>query len=91
MISQLNSRQLLTLEKIFRVPTASDIRFDDLKSLVLALGGQISTKGRTSGSRIRILIGDNYANLHRPHPGQILGKGTIKDVRNFLKKTGLEP
>jgi hypothetical protein len=91
MISQLNSKQLQTLEKFFRIPTASDIRFSDFESLVLALGGQISTKGRASGSRVRVIIEDEYINLHKPHPGQILCKATTKDIRGFFKKIGVEP
>ena len=60
-----------------------------MKSLIEALGGTISTKGRTSGSRIRIVFGENYANLHDPHPSSVFCKGAIKDLRKFLKKIGV--
>ena len=89
MIPRLNSKQRRTLEGIFKNPTPSDIRSDDVKSLIEALGGTISTKGRTSGSRIRIVIGEYYANLHDPHPSPAFCKAAIKDLRKFLEKIGV--
>lgn len=87
----LNSRQRKTLEEIFANPVTSDIRFKEVEHLCLALGGSISTKGRTSGSRIRIIIGGLYLNLHEPHPGRTLSKASVKDLRNFLSRLGVTP
>jgi len=90
-IPRLNSKQRRTLEEIFKKPTSSNVRSDDVKSLIEGIGGSISTKGRTSGSRIRIIIGEHYANLHDPHPSPVLCKAAVKDLRNFFEKIGVKP
>jgi hypothetical protein len=91
MIPRLNPKQRRTLEEIFKNPTSSNIRSDDVKSLIESIGGSISTKGRTSGSRIRIVVGEYYANLHDPHPGPVFCKAAVKDLRNFFEKMGVTP
>lgn len=90
-MTPLNSKQRSTLERIFGNPTACDIRFAEVENLCIALGAVISTKGRTSGSRIRIIIDGNYLNLHEPHPSPVLSKATIKDLRNYFERIGIIP
>lgn len=54
-----------TLEKIFEVPTRSDINWNDVESMLLHFGADI-TEG--SGSRVRIALSGVRAVFHRPHP-----------------------
>lgn len=91
MVAELNSKQHRTLERIFQTPTPSDIRSDEVKTLIKALGGEVSVKGRTSGSRIRIYIGEAYLNMHDPHPEPVLCKAAVKDLKIFFERIGIEP
>jgi len=46
-----NTKQLKTLQLIFHQPTTTSLKFSDVESLVIALGGSVEER---SGSRIRI-------------------------------------
>jgi hypothetical protein len=91
MIPRLNSKQRRTLEEIFKSPTSSNIKSDEVKSLIEGIGGYISTKGRTCGARIRLIVGKHYAKLHDPHPSHVFCKAAIKDLRKFYEKIGVMP
>ena len=56
----------------------SDFSFDELVRL---MGG--------FGSRVSFDKGDESLTLHRPHPGNTVGKGVLKSVHVFLKNKGL--
>ncbi len=83
----MNKRHRRTLEKIFKVPERADILWNNIESLILSLGGEIS-EGR--GSRVRIALNGVRAVFHRPHPQKETNKGTVKSVRKYLKEAGVE-
>ena len=35
-------------------------------------------------------LGERKFSLHRPHPGQIIGKKTVEDIRSRLIGLGIE-
>ncbi|EHJ46534.1 hypothetical protein DFW101_0517 [Solidesulfovibrio carbinoliphilus subsp. oakridgensis] len=82
---RLNSARLRTWQALFVSPSRSDILWSDVKALIHALGGQeIHHHQKTTGSRVRFLLGGVKGFFHRPHPGTVLHKGCVADVREFL-------
>ena len=84
----MNEKQQRTFQRIFEKPERSDIYWNDVESLFIALGAEIS-EGR--GSRLRIAFKGVRAVFHRPHPERVAGKGTVKSVRRFLREAGVKP
>ncbi len=83
----MNKKQEKILNDIFTRPTRSDIAWSDIESLLKALGADI-TPG--SGSRVRCALNGVKAIFHRPHPERITTKGTVEDVRDFLRNAGIK-
>lgn len=77
-----------TLRKIFEVPTRADIVWDDVESMLLSFGAEI-TEG--SGSRVRIALNGVRAVFHRPHPEKEMDKGAVRSMQRFLSEAGYEP
>ncbi len=82
----MNSKQRRTLKDIFTKPPPADIRWEDIESLLGALGAE-RWEGR--GSRVRFLLNGQEASFHRPHPKPETDKGAVKSVRQFLEKAGV--
>lgn len=79
------SKKEKLLKRFTAVPPNSDLTYDELKALLENLGYQ---KIEGSGSRVKFFneaIRDLIL-LHKPHPGNILNKATIRDVQKKLKK-----
>ena len=83
----MNNKQKRVLDEIFSIPTRSDILWKDIESLLTALGTDL-TPG--AGSRIRCALKGVKAVFHRPHPEQSTTKGTVEDVRRFLRNAGVK-
>ena len=83
---KLNNKHQSTFHEIFQNPIRADIDWNDIESLIGALGGEIS---EGSGSRVRIYLNGIRAVFHRPHPSRITDKGAIKSVRRFLMEAGI--
>ena len=84
----MNKRQRRTLARIFDQPTRADVRWDELASLLRALGAE-EQKG--AGSRVRFVLDGSILSLHRPHPKPELRKYAVEDVQDFLAGRGIEP
>ncbi len=82
----MNKKQLRTLQKIFGMPTRSDIEWNEVRTLLTAYGADIR-EGK--GSRVRIILNNRILNLHSPHPQKELKKYAVELVRDFLKTTGV--
>ncbi len=82
----MNSKQKKTLDAIFATPTQSDILWSDIESLLRSLGTEIS---EGSGSRVRCALNGVKAVFHRPHPERKTTKGSVEDVRRFLRNAGV--
>lgn len=83
----MNSKHRRTILEIFENPVRSNILWNDIESLLVALGAEIS-EGR--GSRVRIYLKGVRAVFHRPHPQKETDKGAIKSMRRFLTEAGVE-
>jgi hypothetical protein len=84
----MNRKHQRTLETIFSTPVRANINWKDIESLFSALGAKIE-EGR--GSRVRILLNEEEAVFHRPHPQKETDKGAVVSVRRFLENAGLKP
>ncbi len=45
-----------------------DFTFEEMQTLLLALGFELSNKGKTSGSRVKFFKNGVFIILHKPHP-----------------------
>ncbi len=84
----MNKKQRQTLSKIFEKPERPDISWNDIESLFIALGADIS-EGK--GSRVRVALNQVRAVFHRPHPQRVTNKASVKSVRRFLTESGVKP
>lgn len=84
----MNNRQRATLVAIFAKPTPATIRWADIESLIVALGGTVT---ESEGSRVRLALNGVRATLHSPHPRPTTGRLTVRDVRRFLEQAGVAP
>ncbi len=83
----MNTRQKKTLSMIFDKPTRSDIRYEDVKAVLIA-SGAICREGK--GSRVRFEKGSSSVHIHKPHPARVLPKYSVDLVRDFLLVIGVE-
>lgn len=83
----LNNKQRQILELIFTNPVPSNILWQDIESLFIALGADVS---QGAGSRVRVKLNEVKAVFHEPHPEKETDKGAVKSVREFLLKAGIE-
>lgn len=77
-----------TLNAIFDDPVRSNVVWDEIIKLLIAMGAEIS-EGR--GSRVRIVIKGVRAVFHRPHPRKETDKGALKSMKRFLTEAGVKP
>ncbi len=82
----MNKKQRQTLLKIYEKPERSDIPWNDIERLFIALGAEIS---EGQGSRVRVALNDVRAVFHRPHPQRVTNKASVKSVRRFLTESGV--
>ena len=85
--AKLNSKNRNTLEAIFENPVRSDIHWDDIERLFVALGGIVDNKRK--GSRVGVSIRGVKALFHEPHPNTETDKGAVQSVREYLRRCGI--
>ena len=83
----MNAKHKQILSSIFANPLRSNILWEDVESLLTALGAE-RKEGR--GSRIRFTLNGVHAVFHRPHPRKEIIKPAIKDIRRFLLEAGIK-
>ena len=66
-----------------------DFTFEEMRSLLEALGFAMSNKGKTSGSRIKFMNGNIPIILHKPHPRKELLEYQVKQVIEVLEREDL--
>lgn len=76
-----------TLLAIFKDPIQSNVLWNDIEALLLALGAEIS---EGAGSRVRIALNNVRAVFHRPHPEKETDKGALKSMRRYLINAGVK-
>ena len=62
----------------------SNFTFDELKVVMSRCGFIMQNQGATSGSRIAFTNGVLAIKMHKPHPSKIVGRKTLKSIKDFL-------
>ena len=67
-----------------------DNTYSEAKHLLGQLGFEEFQKGKTSGSRVKFYRKSDgiIIQLHKPHPGDVMRPGAIRDLDNFLLELG---
>jgi hypothetical protein len=84
----MNARQAKTLAAIFGHPTPGNIRWNEIVSLIRAVG---DVDEKRSGSRVAFTVNGLTHINHKPHPGSEVGRASVRDIRDFLKDAGIIP
>jgi hypothetical protein len=84
----MNSKNRKTLEAVFSQPTKTNINWDDIKALLIAVGATVKER---EGSRVRFIKGDIGMSFHRPHPGKEAKPFQVEAARDFLLEMGVTP
>lgn len=66
-----------------------DFTFEEMQTLLLALGFELSNKGKTSGSRVKFYKDGVFIILHKPRPRKELLSYQIKQIIEILSEEGL--
>jgi len=77
-----------TLGLIFSRPISGNIKWNDIESLFIGLGAELSER---EGSRIGVRLFGERRVFHRPHPSPNTDKGAVASIRKWLKENGVEP
>jgi len=85
-LKKLNSKQRKLLQAVFEHPPRSDLEWNDVEKLLVALGA-IVREGR--GSRVRVSLNNVVAIFHRPHPERVMDKGSVKSLKEYLIKANI--
>ena len=75
-------------ERILQRP--KDYTYDEARYLLGKMGFNEYNKGKTSGSRVRFFRESDRAVilLHKPHPEDIMDRGVVSDLVEYLKGIG---
>ena len=84
----MSSKQRRTLVRIHQRPTPADIRWQDLTSDLEYYGVDVTER---KGSRVGLKKGGERIVVHRPHPGSVTGRATVRDIAAFLNAAGVIP
>lgn len=84
----MNNKHRRILQAVFEDPVRANIPWKDIEKLFIALGGEVWER---EGSRIVVMLHDEVAVFHRPHPEKETDKGAVKSVRAFLNNVGVTP
>ena len=84
----MNSKHTKTLVALFAKPTATNLEWARIESLLLGVGCSV-VEGK--GSRVKFCHGTTVASFHRPHPTKEAKAYQVDDARNFLIRIGVTP
>lgn len=67
-----------------------DYTYTEAKALLSQIGFVEYNKGKTSGSRVKFYRekDQKIILLHKPHPGDVMKAGSVKDLYEFLLNLG---
>lgn len=67
-----------------------DYTYSEAKYLLSQIGFEEYNKGKTSGSRVKFYRSsdERIILLHKPHPGDVMSVGAVRDLANRLEEMG---
>jgi len=86
--AEIMSKQEKLLARFKSIP--ADFTFEELTTLLQALGYIRVSGGKTGGSRVEFRDTDSGApiKLHKPHPGNIVKKYALEQLKEYLEGWG---
>lgn len=74
--------------RILSIP--KDYTYTEARRFLSQLGFVEYQKGKTSGSRVKFYRERDakVILLHKPHPGDVMSMGAIKQLKNFIEELG---
>ena len=84
----MKKKQAKVLQQIFHHPISGNIKWNDIVSLFLTLGADIS---EAEGSRVCVRLFGERRVFHRPHPSPNTDKGAVKSNQRWLLANGVKP
>jgi len=88
LLSSMNKKQRKTLEAIFSKRIPKTLPWDDIESLLRAVGCEFEER---EGSAAVFDKGGEVFHAHRPHPRREVRPYVIKEVRAYLERIGEKP
>ena len=82
-----NKKHRQTLKAVFENPVRSNISWNDIEKMLVALGAELS---EARGSRLKIALNGVRAVFHRPHPRKETDKGAVVSMRRFLTEADIK-
>lgn len=73
------------MERMRASPTPSDIRWEEVESLLYALEVNLVER---AGSRVQLVKGVESMVVHRPHPRPVVRRDTVRDIAKFIERIG---
>lgn len=77
-----------TLARVLSTPTPADLWWKDIEAMLGACGVEVVER---SGSRVGLMKDGERIVVHRPHPGPVVGRATLRDIAAFLRAAELAP
>lgn len=84
----MNGKQKKTLGAVFKDPVSGTIDWDDIESLLIAVGCKVI---EGSGYSVRFDHNGHVASFHRSHPAREAKRYQVRDAREFLTQIGVTP
>jgi len=82
----MSGRHAKTILALQKTPVQANLNWQDIESALLSVGA-VLTEG--SGSRVRFDLNGVTLSAHRPHPQKEAKRYQVKDVLDFLIRTGV--
>jgi hypothetical protein len=87
-LTKMNNKHKKTLTKLLTRPILSNVKFDDVDKLLIALDLE---RIEASGSRITYKFDeDNFITLHKPHPNNEIKRYVVKKLQILLFNIGVK-
>lgn len=77
------SKKEKLIARILTIP--KDFTYDEMRTLLCSLGFVERSKGKTSGSRVEYVKGNDTILLHKPHPNNELKQYQVRQIVDVLK------
>ena len=85
----MNNKQRKTLEAVFKIPTSSRLKYNEIISMLKSLDVKIKESG--IGSRVLLKFRGRIQVIHKPHPQSEIKQYALRIIKEFLISTGVKP